>query len=185
MIISRISKKISTQATLCKLIEYPVNMKKIFLVFSLLFIGLTGLSAQEADSLRRDKMVKEVQEFKMNYLAQQMELTEAQKKKFFEVYEEMEKARHLTYRNAVKLNRSLKKNKDASEDEYQKVTEAFNHANLIWAEQEKTYNEKFSEFLSPKQIYKLREAENSYRAKLDEMKSSRKKDRHPKPKEKK
>lgn len=155
-------------------------MKKIYLFLMLLFVGVGMAFAHDKDSGKREKMFKEVQEFKMKYLAQEMDLSELQKKKFFEVYEEMTQAKQECYGPALKLKYKLKHEKNASEEEYQKVTEAFNTANARWAEKEKNYDEKFSEFLTQKQIYKMKEGEVSFKAKLEEMKHNRKKD-HKKP----
>ena len=146
----------------------------------MMLCALGAAFAQEDDAAKRDKIYREVQEFKMNYLAQEMDLSEDQKKKFIEVYEEMNESRHQCFKEAMHMDRKLKKDKDASEEDYAKVTEAFSKANAQWAEMEKAYNEKFSEFLSQKQIYKMKEAENSFRVKLEEMKHNRKKD-HRKP----
>lgn len=158
-------------------------MKKISFILILLLTGICNVFAQD-DHAKREKMFKEVREFKMKYLAQEMDLNEAQKKKFFEIYEEMDRSRQSCYREAIKMDRKLKQDKDASEADYQKVTEAYNKANTEWSEKEKLYNEKLSEFLSQKQIYEMREAENSFRAKLDEMRHNKKKD-HPKRKDEK
>lgn len=162
-------------------------MKKLFLFLTILLISGVGLFAQttnsttpEETSSKREKMMKEVQEFKMKYLAQEMDLSEVQKKKFFELYEEMSQAKQSCYKEAIQMDRELKQDKDASEEDYQQVTVAFNKANQEWSEEEKVYNEKFAEFLTQKQIYKMREAENNFRAKLDEMKHSRRKDHHKK-----
>lgn len=153
-------------------------MKKFLLFLTLIFIGCFFIHAQEDDKGRREKIFREVQEFKMKYLAQEMDLSELQKKKFFEVYEEMNVSKQECYKEAVEKQKALKANKDASEEEYQQATEALNKANAQWADEEKIYNEKFAEFLSQKQIYKMREAENSFKAKLDEMRHSRKRDHH-------
>ena len=157
-----------------------MNMNKIVLAFVFLIAGLAAVHAQDADTTKREKMFREVQEFKMKYLAQEMDLSELQKKKFFEVYEEMEQSRRQCYDQAVKMDRELKHDKNATEADYQKVTEAFNTANAEWAEQEKIYNEKYAEFLSSKQIYKMKEAESTFKAKLDEMRHNRKKEHHKK-----
>lgn len=155
-------------------------MKKIILLFIVFVSGISVLLAQEEDHSRRERMFKEVQEFKMNYLAQEMDLNDSQKKQFFEVYEEMSKSKSECYKDAIELDRKLKSEKDATDDEYQQVTAAFTKANTEWADEEKEYNEKFSTFLTPKQIYKMKEAENNFRTKLEEMRSSRKKDHHKK-----
>lgn len=153
-------------------------MKRLYLFLTLLICGFSLMVAQKENQVKREKMFREVQEFKMKYLAQEMELNEMQKKKFFELYEEMSESKRECYKEAVVMERRLKEEKDASEEDYQNVRNAFNQANANWAETEKQYDEKFSEFLSQKQIYKMKEAESNFRAKMDEMKHNRKKERH-------
>ena len=155
-------------------------MKKLSLIITLLIAGICFAFAHEEDAVRKEKMMKDVQEFKMKYLAQEMELSELQKKKFFEVYGEMQESKKECYKEAVVMDRRLKKEKNASEEDYQQVRNAFNQANANWAEIEKQYDDKFSEFLTQKQIYKMKEAEDSFRAKFDEMKHKRKKEHHKK-----
>lgn len=156
-------------------------MKKLSLLIILLLTGISLVFSQDEDPEKREKMMKEVQEFKMKYLAQEMELSEVQKKKFFELYEEMEESKRDCYKSAVVLAHQYRENPNSTEEDYQKVRAAFNQANAQWTEIENSYDEKFSEFLSRKQIYKMKEAEASFRAKMDEMKHNRKKD-HPKEK---
>lgn len=160
-------------------------MKKVFLFIILVTTSINFLFAQEEDWTKKERMFREVQEFKMKYLAQEMELSEVQKKKFFELYEEMTHSKQECYQHAVEMDKNLKKDKHASEEDYQKVTEAFNQANVEAAEIDKQYNEKFSEFLTPKQVYKMKEAENEFRGKLEEMRHNRKKDHHKKHDDKK
>lgn len=151
-------------------------MKKLYLILFLL-ISCVGMAwAHDDDSSKRDKMFREVQQFKMKYLAQEMELTEAQKEKFFPLYEEMSASRQKCFERAVTLDRKLKHSKDASEEEYQNVTNAFNTANTQWAEEERQFNQRFSEFLSSKQMYKMKEAEQNFKAKLEEMRHKKKKE---------
>lgn len=148
---------------------------------ALLFIFLTSIPvmiAKDDDEGKRGKMLQEVREFKMNYLAKEMELTEAQKEKFMPLYEEMTQKKDECFRHARELDRKLKKEgSEATEEDYQKATEAMHKANQDFAEIEKEYNEKFSEFLSQKQLYKMKEAEFSFRDRLEEMRHNRKK--HP------
>lgn len=151
-------------------------MKKLFLFISLLMATISLSFAHDEDMVKREKMFREVQEFKMKYLAQEMDLSEVQKKKFFEVYEEMTESRKECYQEAAVMDRRLKEDKNPTEEDYQQVRNAFNKANANWAEIEQQYDEKFSEFLSQKQIYKMKEAETNFRAKFDEMKHNRKRD---------
>lgn len=154
--------------------------RHISLLILLAGISLAAFSQNtettEPNAAKVEKRMKEVQDYKMKFLAQEMELSEVQKKKFFEVYEDMQARKHECYKEAMKMDREIKHNHEATEADYQQVTLAFNKANAEWAEYEKQYNEKFSEFLSQKQIYKMREAENTFRMKFEEMKHNRKRD---------
>ena len=151
-------------------------MKRLWILFTLI-IAVSAVSfAQDENPVKKERMFREVQEFKMKYLAQEMDLSEVQKKKFFELYEEMSESKKECYQDAMVLDRKIKQEKDPTEEDYQEVRNAFNQANANWADIEKQYDEKFSEFLSQKQIYKMREAEVSFREKFEEMKHSRKKD---------
>lgn len=156
-----------------------VAMKKVIL-FILLLTGCFSFSvfAQDEDPVKREKMMREVQEFKMKYLAQEMDLSELQKKEFFELYSEMSESKKECYHEAVKMDRQLKGDKNASEEEYQQVRNAFNQANSNWAAIQQEYDAKFAQFLSEKQLYKMKEAESNFRQKLQEMKHKRKKDHH-------
>lgn len=160
-------------------------MKRIWFVLTVLLIGFGVSGAQTKDSVRLEKRLKEVQEYKMKYLAQEMELSEAQKKKFFELYEAMSAQKRECYSEAMKMDRELKHGRNASETDYEQVTSAFNKANAEWADIEKEYNEKFSEFLTQKQIYKMREADNNFRLKFQEMKMNRRKEKEHRRPEKK
>lgn len=151
-------------------------MKKLFLFFILLFTGLGFMNAEEDDMAKREQMYREVQDFKMRYLAKEMDLTEAQRGKFFELYEEMTQNKRECYKAAREMDRKLRKDKNATDADYQRVTMAYNQASAEWNQIEVKYNEKFAEFLTPKQIYKMREAENEFRSKLEEMRHGRKKD---------
>ena len=151
-------------------------MKKISFLIFLIISGISFAYADKDDMAKIEKRIQEVQEYKMKYLAQEMELSDVQKKKFFEVYGEMTKAKMQCFKLAKQYERKIKHEKAASEHDYQLATEEMDKANAEWSETEQRYNEKFSEFLTPKQIYKMREAEANFRAKWDEMKHNRKRD---------
>ena len=155
-------------------------MKKLcFLLLILISIPFDGFGHQvDGDNGKKEKMFREMREFKMKYLAQEMDLSENQKQRFFELYDEMSKNRDVCFKNVRELEKKLRKEgKNASEEDYQQVTEALNKANIESAEIEKSYNEKFAEFLTQKQIYKLKEAEKNFRERLEEMRHNRKKEK--------
>ena len=77
-------------------------------------------------------------------------------------------------KKARSLKKKLKKNPDATEEDYQKVTDSMNKAKAEAASIEKEYDEKFAEFLSQKQIFKMKSAENEFRQKMEEMRHNKK-----------
>lgn len=148
--------------------------KHLLLIIFLVIGCVAPVSAQKHDKHDRDKMMKELREYKIKFLAQEMDLEGDQKARFAELYNEMSEKRMDCMREAWRMERDLKKNKDASEAEYQAVTDAMTKAKAQDAAIEKTYDEKFAKFLSQKQIFKMKEAENEFRKKMSEMRHKKK-----------
>lgn len=147
-----------------------ISMKHIYLILFFLLTGVFSLSADPHDGKSREDKMKEMLEFKMKYLAQEMDLKGDQRKEFFKIYKEMADEKRDASREADNLARKIKKEGDnASEEDYQKLTAAMNEAQTKTAAIDKKYDEKFSEFLSSKQIYKMKEAEKAFRKKLEDM----------------
>lgn len=151
-------------------------MKKITILMMLILAAIIPAAAQQKGK-DRETMRKEVHEFKLKYLAQEMDLKEDQQKKFFDLYNQMCDEKIKVFRETRQLENRLAKTSDASESEYEAVTKAITAAKEKDAEIEKRYDEKFAKFLTPKQIFKMKEAEGKFRDKMREM---RHKKRHSK-----
>lgn len=143
-------------------------MRKFSCLMLLLLAVMIPVCAQNKDKDRQN-MRKEITEFKMKYLAQEMELKDDQQKKFFELYSQMSEEKGKLFRETKALEKKLSDSKDASDEEYQKVSKAITAAKEKEAEIDKKYDEKFSEFLSQKQIFKMKSAEEQFRNKMHEM----------------
>lgn len=150
------------------------EMKRYLLLITLMILGITTVFAQEKNGEDRKRMHKEFMEFKMNYLAKEMELRDDQKQQFFSLYEEMSAKRRDCMREAFRLERKVKKQKDATESDYQAVTDAFKKARAEDMAIEDEYAAKFSKILSSKQMYKMKEAEDSFRQKMERMRHNNK-----------
>lgn len=143
-------------------------MKKILLLFIALF-GMVFLSyASDGPKDSGQDMKKELQEYKIKYLAQEMDLKEDQKEKFVKVYSQFCDERRQIFRSIRSLEKSL--NDNSTDEDYKNVTEKINNLKLKNSQVEKEYDGKFAEFLSAKQIYKLKEAEAAFWKKMHEMK---------------
>lgn len=141
-------------------------MKKFLLLIFFAALMVPAF-AQNKGEKSREEMFREVQEYKMKFLAQEMELKEDQIARFNELYEKMSQEKGKNFREMRKLEKSLKK--DASEQEYKLVSDKISECKVKDAEIDKEYDAKFATFLSQKQIYKMKAAEEKFRKKMMEM----------------
>lgn len=148
-------------------------MKKYIILLIASIFAILPADAQQRKGKDHDTMFKEVQDFKLKFLAQEMELREDQQKKFFELYNQMSDEKGKLFRETKNLEKKLTDSKDASDSEYEAVSKAITAAKEKDAEIEKKYDEKFSQFLSAKQVFKMKEAEGKFRDKMREMRHKR------------
>lgn len=137
-------------------------------------------NADNKNGKSKEQLFKEILEFKIDFLSKEMGLNEAQKQKFSDLYMQMTLKRHECMKNAKKLERRLKKLENPTEADYQAATEAMNKAKAEDAAIEKAYSEKFSTFISQKQIFKMKEGEEKFRKKMEEMKRRKHQEKHDK-----
>ncbi len=152
-------------------------MKRFLLTFILILPAIFSLCAQNAEKGHKGKhpSAKEVNEFKMKFLAQEMELDADQQQKFIELYTKMSDERFSRFKNVKELEKKVKSDKNASEADYAALSDAIGKSKIDDAEMEKRYDELFSRFLTSKQIFKMKEGEEKFRRKMREMKRDRKK----------
>lgn len=155
-------------------------MKRIFLLLTMALIVVAGLSAQERGPKKsREEMWKEFIEFKMKFIAQEIGLEEDQKTKFQDTYSEMTEEKGRIFEQTRNLERRIKKNDNSSEAEYAELCKKLTEAKEKDAEIEKKYDEKFATFLTGKQIYKMKDAEEKFRQKMREMRPKHPQGRKP------
>lgn len=155
-------------------------IRHIWIVIMFLMSGVAmasgnGNSFPSPEGKSKEQILKEIQEFKLKYLAQEMDLTEEQQPKFFKLYDEMCRKRWEVMKNAKKIEKRVKHNSNATEADYQAASEALTKARAEDAAIEKEYDAKFSKFLSQKQLYKLKKAEDDFRQKMEKMRHSKQK----------
>ena len=162
-------------------------MRKFYFLVIALMIGIFPIFSQETSNsdkrpdVKKEKMLREGQQLKMKFLAQEMELKEDQKKEFFKLYNSLCEKKREAYKEAEELNQKLKETPDATEDDYKKAREAEEKAHEKAKEIDKEYDVKFADFLSQKQLFKMKEAEKEFRNKMQEMKLNKKHKKQPKP----
>lgn len=147
-------------------------MKKTYLLLFLAFLLAIPGYAQKRQKSQED-MKREILDFKLKFLAQEMDLKEDQQKQFFELYSQMESEKYGLYKEARKAEKKVKEDPNASDEDFQRAAEMTSEAKMKEAKIEEKYNEKFKTFLSPKQMYAMKQAEDKFREKLREMKKDR------------
>lgn len=145
----------------------------------MLLVLIAGTSVMDAQPKNRKRggdhcWFKEMTEFKLKFLAQELELTEEQQKRFFPVYTEMMNAKHNVMHKARNAEKRLKGIANPTDEDYRMASEAMDEAKKEDETIEKRYDAKFKTILTPKQMYKLKEAERKFNERLRDMRHKKK-----------
>lgn len=149
------------------------NLLFLLVMTLMLPVQLYGDECPSPEGKTKEQIFQEIQEFKLKYIAQEIDLKEDQQQEFFDLYNEMTRKRFAVLKEVRSLEKQVKNNKNASEEDYKAFTDALNKSKASEAAIEKEYDTKFSEFLTQKQIFKLKSAEEKFRKKMEEMRHNR------------
>lgn len=143
-------------------------MKRLFaILLGMLLIFAAPMAAQQKKG--RAEMWKEMQEFKIKFLSQEMELKDNQIKQFSDVYMKMSEEKGALFRETRKLERKLKSNKEATDEDYAAMSKQLTEVKERDAAIDKKYDALFADFLTSKQIFKMKAAEEKFREKMHQM----------------
>ncbi len=137
-------------------------MKKLVLITLIAIAAVAAPMAQAQDKSPRKQWMTEMRQYKRAYLAKELDLTKEQQAKFFPLYEDMEDECARLDEDTRQMERRISEAPDASDLEYEKATEAIYETKVRQAEIEKDYAAKFKEVLSPKQLFRLKEADRKF-----------------------
>lgn len=144
-----------------------MKLQNILLSFIVAMLLAVPGYAQDKPNIDRKEWFKELRQYKHKFLAKELELTKEQEEKFFPMYDEMDDAVWKVNREARGLERKIDKTQGKVSDlEYEKAAEAMYEAKGKEAAVEKQYFAKFKTVLSPKQLFKLKQAERKFMDKL-------------------
>lgn len=137
---------------------------RFVLTLVLLFSSLSLFAQNDA---KRQEWMKEMQQVKNEYIAKSLALTEEQKAKFFPLYERMDKEVRKVSEDARKMARDVQAKGDKATDlEYEKAAEALYEVKGRESQVEMKYFAEFKKILTPKQLYKLKDAERDFTKQL-------------------
>lgn len=124
----------------------------------------------QGDKAKREQMFQEMLEFKINYLAQEMNLSGASRKKFASLYTKMTREKGKVWREMHDVDIKMKSKNLSDEDAFNCIN-AMNDLRDQESAIDRKYDDKFASFLSPKEIIKMHQAEKNFRHKLRSMRS--------------
>ena len=127
----------------------------------LLLSSVLPATAQNNGKQPNRQWTKEMLEYKHDFIAEQTEMTQAQRDKFMPLYEAMEKEiynlNHTTREQARKLSADTKGK--VSDQEYFNTAKSMSQLKVKEGEIECKYFDKFAKILNKKQMFLLKQAE--------------------------
>lgn len=155
-----------------------MKTNKLIIAFIMLIACVMPVIAQKKGATARNReWRKEMLDFKVKFLSKEMELRDDQQKTFATLYAQMMQEKHLAMEKAREAERNLKKIKSPSDEDYKIASAAMQKAREEDAVIDKKFDEKFSSFLTQKQIFKMKEGERKFRDKLMKMRHKHRKEK--------
>lgn len=154
-------------------------MKKLYIILTLLLLALLpgSISAQTkgGDAKSRKEMRQEMEDFKMKFFAQEMELQGETKEKFFELFRKYSDEMCAGFRQRRKAEKKLKGIEKPTDEDYAEVQKETRNAREREAAAETSFQTECAKILTPKQQFKLQEAQEKFRQKMIELHGKHKK----------
>lgn len=151
-------------------------MKQFRFLLPLLLMSVCILpaSAQKKDQKRpaRKEWMAKMREVKHDFMAKELQLTDAQKAQFFEVYDKCEDARHEVEREAREKEKAIEKKGDAATDAELDaiINDQFTMEERL-GKVDRQYLPQFRKVLTRRQLAKLKHAERKFMRKLMDKKN--------------
>ncbi len=151
-------------------------MQRLTVFFLLLMSLVAGAYAQDKREGKSDRhnMRQELEDFKMKFIAQEIDLREDQQQRFFELYKKMNEERFKVFKETRRLEKQVKSDKNATDADYENLNKAITEARRKDAEIEKRYDDQFLKIISARQLFKMKDAEEKFRHKMHDMRKNKK-----------
>lgn len=146
-----------------------MNVRNLLLIAAVALFALPSMGQKK----NREEMHREFREFKIKYIVQEIELPADKAKEFGEIYLQMEEERHKNFSTTRKLEKSVTGNSKSTDADYARLSEALVQSKSKDADITRRYEEKFSKLLTPRQLYKMKDAEESFRRKMEQMRKQK------------
>lgn len=135
-------------------------MKRLPLIAIALAMLCSSIYASGKDNNNnRSQWTQEMLDYKHDFIAEQTEMSQAQRDKFMPLYEAMEKEVFAVHRTAREQAKKISSTAKASDQDYATAARAMSQVKVKEGEIEGRYFDKFSKILSKKQLFLLKQAE--------------------------
>lgn len=126
-------------------------------------------------SADRERWEAEMVKYRHDYFTRELDLKEDQQTRFFALYDAMERERRTMFNSVRAARRALDKKGAPTDAEYLQVVQLDLDTDRKVKDVERKYFEEYRKVLTPKQLYKLRDAEFNLMHKLRKHASATKK----------
>ena len=136
--------------------------KSTVISFLLAVILAPCLLSAQSTAAQRARWMEQIRKTKFEFFTKEANLTKEQQNQLFPLYEEMEKSIYKMNNEAEALMKKTAANSRATDTEFEAAATAAARTTQRQGEIELEYFNKFSKFLSKKQLFLLKQAEDKF-----------------------
>lgn len=145
-------------------------MKKVTVLFAFLITLLVlpvVSQAQRPSGRDRESWMKEIQQYKSDFIAKKLDMTDEQRAKFMPLYNSMDEEIRKVQEESEQLSHQIiAKDGKATDLEYEKAAEAMYELKGRENSIEMKYFDEYKAILTPVQLFKLKDAEKDFTREL-------------------
>ncbi|MCM1292848.1 MAG: hypothetical protein NC230_04635 [Bacteroides sp.] len=139
---------------------------RAFLIMTLIVGSALSASAQKPGDKKHSQWIKEMNQAKLEFMINQLNIREDQKEKFTEIYNDMQDEINKLRKETISLKKTISAKKNATDLEYEKAAEAMFEFKKKEGAIEYKYYEKLKSVLSPQQMFEYKTAEQTWMKRL-------------------
>lgn len=132
------------------------------------------MAALPNNQAQREKMRKELQAFKLEYLTQELKLSPENQAEFSKLYSQMEAERNALFNQVYNQVNAVRNKKNPTDAEFAQAADVMSTFKQREGAIEYKYFEKFKKFLTPQQLFTLKRCEGKFNKKVMEMQGKNK-----------
>lgn len=142
-------------------------MKRYILtIIAALLVAAGAMAQNKPDKAKRDQWNREMQQAKLEFMAKELKISDAQKDKFNQTYNAMQAELNKLRTETHAMTKAVEKKADATDLEYEKAAEAMFEFKQKEGAIEMKYYPEFRKILSKEQLFHLKKAENKWTKEL-------------------